>query len=107
MPLKNLKTKKLQLVRKIYADDPEMNINEINDDRFSFEPESLEDSNHLLNRSYVEMNDIQAGIYEEFEVTKIKCNGLRQSRILGVNQFRIFNKIKEKQEGGNYFLCFS
>ena len=100
MPFKSLKTNKLQLVKKIFADDPEFSTNEIHDDRLIYDPESLEDSKHLLNPSYIQMDDAQASIYEEFEVTKIKYSGERQIRILGISQFSIFNKYKEKQEGG-------
>lgn len=105
MPLKKLKTNKLQLVKKIYADDPEPNfiemINNVNQNEiFSYEAESLEDSKHLLNPLYIEMNQTLAASYEEFEIIKIKKNGEKQLRILGINKFRIFNKYRERHEGG-------
>ena len=96
MPLKSLKTNKLQFVRKIFADDPEININEINkpEVNYCYESDSSDDSRHLRDSNCIDMNETQAALYEEFEVTKIKCNGVREVRILGINKFNIFNKYK-------------
>lgn len=109
MPLKRLKTTKLQVVRKIFADDPELNLTDLISNQtqcYSYEGESLEDSQYLMCSYIVDINESQAAMYEEFELQKIKCNGTRQARILGINKYKIFNKHIEKQEGGD-FLNFS
>lgn len=109
MPFKSLKTSKLQFVRKIFADDPETNFSEINkpEINYCYESDSYDDLNQFrIGLNCIEMNDTQAALYEEFEVIKIKCNGTREVRILGINKFSIFNKYKEKQESGIYFIFF-
>jgi len=51
-------------------------------------------------------NDVSANHYEEFEVTKINENNKRQTRILGIDGFKIYNytkSYKHEQAGGIYF----
>lgn len=106
MPLKSLKTKKLQLVRKIFADDPEPNFNDFISNQtqcYSYENDSLDETKYLMNGFQIEINENQANVYEEFEISKIKTNGSKNPRLLGINKYRIFNKYNEKPEGGAIF----
>ena len=110
MPFKSLKASKLQFVRKIFADDPETNFSEINkpEINYCYESDSYDDLKQFrIGLNCIEMNETQAALYEEFEVIKIKCNGAREVRILGINKFSIFNKYKEKQESGILFEFIS
>ena len=110
MPFKSLKASKLQFVRKIFADDPETNFSEINkpEINYCYESDSYDDLKQFrIGLNCIEMNETQAALYEEFEVIKIKCNGDREVRILGINKFSIFNKYKEKQESGIYLNLFN
>lgn len=84
-------------MKKVYADDPRppiddpyMNIEEINEE---------EDIASII------MNEVSASKYEEFEVIKINERGTRQKRILGIDQFKIYNKPFKVSLLVKFFFC--
>lgn len=106
MPLKNLKNNKLKFKRKVFADDPNPNnLDLIDDDAYTVK--SLGNS-EPLDPTTILMNEVQASKYEEFEVVKINNRGKRQIRLLGIDQFKIYNRTKERDNGiTTFFSIFS
>ncbi|CAD8051212.1 unnamed protein product [Paramecium sonneborni] len=90
MPVAQLQNKKLQIKQKTWADQAEQqSINTQRRDTIT-EQEDYVDA---------PLNHIQAFKYEKFTVVKINERGKRQDRILGIDQFRIYNMNKKENLG--------
>lgn len=105
IPLKSIKTAddiiQLELVKKKFADEP----NDVPGDK-SISPKKRGETVALpgdQNDQIILYNDVSANHYEEFEVTKINENNKRQTRILGIDGFKLYNytkSYKHEQAGG-------
>ena len=94
MPLINLKKTRLKLIKKTFADEGE--VISSNAILRNVEPDNINDDGYCPGSMI--LNEIQASKYEEFELYKLNfTKNKRNRRILGISQFRIYQKNKEIQ----------
>ncbi|CAD8134417.1 unnamed protein product [Paramecium octaurelia] len=90
MPVVQLQNKKIQIKQKTWADQAEQQfVNSQRRDTITKHDDHAD----------APLNHIQAFKYEKFTVVKINERGKRQDRILGIDQFRIYNMNKKENLG--------
>ncbi|CAD8054022.1 unnamed protein product [Paramecium primaurelia] len=90
MPIAQLQNKKIQIKQKTWADQAEPQFNN------SQRRDTITEQDDYVDAP---LNHIQAFKYEKFTVVKINERGKRQDRILGIDQFRIYNMNKKENLG--------
>ncbi|CAK71252.1 unnamed protein product (macronuclear) [Paramecium tetraurelia] len=90
MPVAQLQNKKVQIKQKTWADQAEQQF--VNSQR----RDTITEHDDYVDAP---LNHIQAFKYEKFTVVKINERGKRQDRILGIDQFRIYNMNKKENLG--------
>ncbi|CAD8159155.1 unnamed protein product [Paramecium octaurelia] len=90
MPVAQLQNKKIQIKQKTWADQAEQQT--VNTQR----RDTITEQDDYVDAP---LNHIQAFKYEKFTVVKINERGKRQDRILGIDQFRIYNMNKKENLG--------
>lgn len=59
--------------------------------------ESLEEENEESNTKDTLFNDVTAGIYQEFEVYKVKKDNTRQERVIGIDMYNFYNSLPKNK----------
>ena len=103
--IKYLPSYELNLCTKNYYELPEM-INEYNIDVKKNLFNDKKSDNNIKGFNNSRFNEISAGLYQEFEVTKINKYNNKKKRILGIDMYNLYNNLPKKNNNGIINIIF-
>lgn len=101
--IKYLPSYELNLCTKNYFEIPEI----VNEDNENIKKSLFSKNSEIIKgKENSKLNEITAGLYQEFEVTKINKYKNKKKRLLGIDMYNLYNNLPKKSNSGLMSMNF-